>query len=109
LDGILSLSSKPLLIIFVIGVLSSAASLLGFIFYLIWIVSGAEMFGRSPADVPGFTSIILLLFLLSGIQLISMGIIGAYTARVYDETKGRPIYLLKEVKRGSLAQSRAKK
>jgi dolichol-phosphate mannosyltransferase len=101
-DGILSLSSKPLSVIFTLGVISSLGSVLGFILYLVAALSGIQIFGRSPTDVPGFTSIILLLFLLSGIQLVSIGLIGAYIGRVYDETKGRPTYLVREIKRGRL-------
>jgi dolichol-phosphate mannosyltransferase len=97
-DGILSLSAKPLSVIFAVGVMSSVGAVLAFIIYLIWAVSGVEIFGRTPTEVPGFTSIILLLFLLSGIQLISIGLIGAYIGRVYDETKGRPTYLIRQTK-----------
>jgi polyisoprenyl-phosphate glycosyltransferase len=101
-DGILSLSSKPLSLIFTLGVISSVGSVVGFILYLLAAVSDIQIFGRSPTDVPGFTSIVLLLLLLSGIQLVSIGLIGAYIGRVYDETKGRPTYLVREIKRGRL-------
>ena len=52
---------------------------------------------HSPAAVPGFTSIALLLFLVSGIQMISIGVIGEYVGRIYDETKNRPMYLISRV------------
>jgi len=97
LDGIFSLSAKPLSLIFLLGVLASTASAVGFVFYLLWQISGIEIFGTSPAAVPGFTTVILLLFLLSGIQLISIGVIGEYIGRIYEETKGRPTYLSQRV------------
>ena len=100
LDGILSLSSKPLSFIFVLGAASSIVSILGFVFYLAWWLSGGEILGRTPADVPGFTSVILFLFLLSGIQLMSIGVIGGYVGRIYDESKNRPIFVLDRVRGG---------
>ncbi len=99
LDGIFSMSSKPLTLISLLGIAASACSVLGFVLYLAWRLSGVEVLGVSPKDVPGFTSIILLLLLLSGIQLISIGIIGEYIARIYDETKERPTYLSRDARR----------
>ena len=98
IDGITSFTSKPLTIIFYLGVLSSIGSVLGFLAYLVLNLTGAEIYGRTAHDVPGFTSIVLLLFLLSGIQLISIGVIGEYVGRIYDEAKGRPLFLSREVK-----------
>ena len=98
IDGITSFTSKPLTIIFYLGILSSIGSVLGFLAYLVLNLTGIEVFGRTAQDVPGFTSIVLLLFLLSGIQLISIGVIGEYVGRIYDEAKGRPLFLLRDVK-----------
>lgn len=99
LDGIVSMSSKPLSIIFALGVVSSILSTACFVFYLFWWLSDVEIFGHSPANVPGFISIVLLLLLLSGIQLISIGVIGEYVGRIYDEAKNRPTYLISHVRR----------
>ena len=98
-DGIFSLSIQPLSMVFWLGVASSAAAMLGFLIYLVWSIVGTEIFGTTPKDVPGFTTIILLLFLLSGIQLISIGIIGEYVGRIYEEAKGRPTFLSRPPKR----------
>jgi glycosyltransferase involved in cell wall biosynthesis len=98
LDGIMSMSAKPLSFIFVLGAVSSIVSILGFVFYFVWWSLGIEILGRTPGDAPGFTSVVLLLFLLSGIQLISLGIIGGYVGRIYDEAKNRPIFVLDRVR-----------
>ena len=54
---------------------------------------------------PGWTSIIVVLSLLSGVQLFTLGLIGEYIGRIYDEVKGRPLYLLSEKLGFSEAQS----
>jgi glycosyltransferase involved in cell wall biosynthesis len=98
-NGLFSFSAKPLSYILVLGVASSLFSAIGIVVFLVWRVSGVEIFGQSPKDVPGFTSIVLLLFLLSGIQLISIGIIGEYIGRIYDETKNRPTFIARQPRR----------
>jgi dolichol-phosphate mannosyltransferase len=98
-DGIFSLSSKPLSIVFWLGLAASLGAVLCFFLYLLWRVTGIQIFGHVPSDVPGFTSIILVLFLLSGIQLISIGLIGEYVGRIYNETKNRPTFLSRPARR----------
>lgn len=98
-DGIFSLSVKPLSVVFWLGLASSVGALVAFFAYLLWHVSGIEIFGHSPSDVPGFTSVILALFLLSGIQLVSIGLIGEYVGRIYNETKSRPTFVARPAKR----------
>ena len=98
-DGIFSLSVKPLSVVFWLGLASSVGAMLAFFGYLLWHLTGIEIFGHSPSDVPGFTSVILALFLLSGIQLVSIGLIGEYVGRIYNETKNRPTFVARPVKR----------
>ena len=98
LDGIFSFSTRPLSMVLWLGAVSSLGSLLAFLFYFVWSLLGTRIFGHTPQDVPGFTTVILLLFLLSGIQLNSIGIIGEYVGRIYDEAKGRPTFLSRPVK-----------
>ena len=56
-----------------------------------------NVFGYSPNDVPGYTSIIISIFFVSGVQLFALGIIGEYISRIFLETKKRPPYLIREI------------
>jgi dolichol-phosphate mannosyltransferase len=87
LDAISSFSYRPL----------QLASLLGFAistlaFIAIPVVIVLKLLG---SYLPGFGSITITVLLLGGIQLITIGIIGEYVGRIYDEVKGRPLYLIK--------------
>jgi dolichol-phosphate mannosyltransferase len=89
LDAILSFSYKPLQYLSVFG---SLIALISFILGIRIIL--AKMLGHI-LDVPGWASTIVAIFFLGGIQLLSIGILGQYIARIYDETKSRPKYLVK--------------
>lgn len=84
---------RSLSLILLLGALSSAFSAAAFVLYLVWRLTDIQVLGVSPSDVPGFTSLILLLLFFNAIQLVSIGIIGEYVGRVYDEVKDRPTFL----------------
>lgn len=87
-DGITSLSIKPIEIIAKLGLLISAFGLLG----IIWVVVNA-LFGKT---ITGWASLICIIVFLGGIQLISLGVIGEYVGKTYMETKHRPRYIISE-------------
>ncbi|MBF2026601.1 MAG: glycosyltransferase family 2 protein [Oscillatoriales cyanobacterium C42_A2020_001] len=88
IDGIASFSLAPLKVWSYIGL---ALSLLAFL-YASFLVIRTLIFG---VDVPGYASLMVVLLFLGGIQLITLGVIGEYIGRVYEEVKGRPLYLVK--------------
>ena len=88
LDGITSLSIKPLRMISFIGFLMSFISIVG----LLWAIS-SKFLGLTVA---GWTSIVAAICLLSSIQLICIGIIGEYIGKIYSETKARPRFIIEE-------------
>jgi polyisoprenyl-phosphate glycosyltransferase len=86
-DGIFAFSVAPLRAAAVLGFLTIAGALV-FAAYAIYV---RLVLGRSP---PGFTALILVISLFSGVQLLFLGVIGEYLGRVYEETKGRPQYIV---------------
>ncbi len=88
-DGLISFSNLPLKVWSFIGALISLAALA----YAVYIAIRTMIF---DADVPGFPSLIVSIMFFSGVQLISLGIIGEYLARVFEEVKGRPLYIVSE-------------
>ena len=88
-DGIISFSSKPLKVMSSLGILTLAVS---FLILLYSIVS--KLYGKTSS---GWTSIMCVLVFFSGVQLVSLGIIGEYIARIYDESKDRPLYLINQM------------
>ncbi|WP_287959717.1 glycosyltransferase family 2 protein [Filomicrobium sp.] len=89
IDGIASFTTIPLRIWSYIGLLVSAFA---FIYAAIFLLK-TLIFGT---DVAGFPTLIISILLLAGVQLISLGIIGEYLGRIYDEVKARPLFLVAE-------------
>lgn len=89
-DGITSFTTAPLRISTVVGGLVSVAAFL----YLCFIVGKTLVVGE---PVQGFPTLITVILFLGGIQLLSIGIIGEYIARIFNETKQRPVYIVDKV------------
>ena len=88
LDGITSLSVKPIRIITTLGMIVAIISFIA----AVWSVVSALTGGT----VPGWASMTCIVTLLGGIQLICIGILGEYIGKIYLETKGRPRYIISE-------------
>ncbi len=88
LNGITSLSVKPIRIITVFGFLVALISLVGIIWSVIVALTGAS--------VAGWASTISIICFLGGIQLLSLGVIGEYVGKIYLETKKRPRYIISD-------------
>lgn len=96
LNGLLSFSELPLQWIGLAGILISVLSL-GYAVVLVGIKI-AQLFGiLLSLEVKGFTTLAVAVFCLSGIQLICLGIIGQYLARIYREVKKRPLYIVEKI------------
>ncbi len=90
IDGLISFSSFPIKLASIVGFVFAFLSLVGGIAFIVFrLIVGMR--------VPGITTVIVLLLFISGIQLISIGIIGEYIARIFDETKQRPLFIVKNL------------
>ena len=85
-DGILSFSIKPIRIISSLGFLIAVCSVIALLYALISKLCGAA--------VSGWTAIVVSIWLLGGIQLLCLGVIGEYIGRIYSEVKQRPKYII---------------
>src|SRR5688572_10070878 len=90
LDGLISFSFVPLRVITLLGLSVSFMSL----FLAVFFFFKKLLYGLSP---PGYASLIVSIFFLAGIQLITLGVIGEYVGRIFEEAKRRPMYVLRRV------------
>jgi hypothetical protein len=88
LQAVMGLSSKPLRLSFYFGLLTAAFCVLYVVFALLALAAGKT--------VQGWTSVIVMVTFLGAIQLVSIGIVGEYLARVYDQSRGIPRYVIVE-------------
>jgi polyisoprenyl-phosphate glycosyltransferase len=89
LDGLVSFSTIPLRVWSYLGLL---ISLFAFCYAMVILVK-TLIYG---IDVPGFPSLIISVMFFAGVQLISLGVLGEYLGRMYEEVKGRPLFLVAE-------------
>ena len=92
-DGLFAFSVTPLRAAWLVGACASALASL----YAIYAIYERLAHGNTPA---GFTALIVAITFFSGIQLLFLGLIGEYLGRVYDEAKGRPLFIVADVVRG---------
>lgn len=89
IDGILSFSTKPLKISVTAGLISASLALLGILYALI-----VRLF--TNVWVQGWAAMMIAILFTGGVQLISLGILGEYVGRIYNEIKRRPLYIVRE-------------
>lgn len=90
IDGIISFSNAPLYISIFVGSIVSAGAFIYFLYQIIkTLVVGVTL--------PGYASTVSLILFMGGIQLIFMGVLGLYIARMFIEIKNRPIYIAKKI------------
>lgn len=100
LDAVTSLSRRPLVLVFYLGLCVVLASGVG----VIYLIYQRLMWGR----LPGWTSLIVSVWILGGLTLFSIGLIGLYLSRIFIETKQRPYTVIRQVYRqATLARSDA--
>jgi glycosyltransferase involved in cell wall biosynthesis len=88
-DGILSFSTKPLQASVAMGMISAVMAMAG-------IVYAVTLRLFTNIWVEGWTALMIAVLFIGGVQLISLGILGEYVGRIYNEIKGRPLYVVQE-------------
>ena len=99
LDGLMSFSTLPLMVWTWIGTVISVIALCSAIYFVFRTLT-------MGVDVPGFASLIVSVTFLAGVQLLSLGVLGEYIGRIFNEVKGRPLYIV-EQRVGALTPSPA--
>ena len=89
IDGIVSFSTVPLKVWSYFGLGVAALAFL----YALFLAVRTMLYG---IDVPGYASLMVVVLFLGGIQLITLGVLGEYLGRIYDETKRRPLYIVRD-------------
>jgi len=89
IEGITSFTIAPLKIATYLGLLTAVSALI----YAVFVVVKTLIFGD---PVPGYPSLMVVILFIGGIQLFTLGIIGEYLGRMFNETKRRPLYILKD-------------
>ncbi len=89
LDGITSFTTAPLKISTYLGLFTAASAFV----YGIYMVIETLIYGN---PVPGYPSLIVIILILGGVQLVAIGILGEYLGRIFNETKRRPLYFINE-------------
>lgn len=101
IDGILSFSVKPLKLSIMLGFMCSGIAML----MLLYSVYIRLMTAHWES---GWTSLIISILFMGGVQLISIGILGEYIARIYNESKNRPLYIIKKNREADAAESQTR-
>ncbi len=89
-DGVTSYTTAPLRIATVMGLVVSAIAFI----YMVWVFAKAAIYGDPQA---GFPTIMTVMLFLGGVQLLTLGILGEYVGRIFNEVKHRPPYFVREV------------
>jgi glycosyltransferase involved in cell wall biosynthesis len=94
-NGVIGFSKVPLRIASYLGILVAAMSFILALYFVVQRLQGADF-------VRGWTSTIVVMTFLGGVQLIAVGIVGEYLSRIYDEVRQRPMFIVQEVNGGSV-------
>jgi glycosyltransferase involved in cell wall biosynthesis len=108
LDGVFSFSYRPLHLLMLAGLLVGAGAFLAGALVFLQYVTNTTVWGYNPRNAPGWTSLMIAILFLAGVQLFGLGLLGEYVGRVFEETKQRPAYVVERAVNLPLrAQSRA--
>jgi polyisoprenyl-phosphate glycosyltransferase len=94
LDGVFNFSYKPLHLLMLLGLGLGTLAFLGAFWVLVQYLANFTVFGYNPHGAKGWTSLMLAVLFLAGVQLFGLGLLGEYTGRIFEEIKGRPVFIV---------------
>lgn len=94
LDGVFNFSYQPLHLLMLLGSGVSLLSFLGGFLVFLQYMTNTTVVGYNPRNALGWTSLMIAILFLAGIEIFAIGLLGEYTGRIFEEIKGRPIYLV---------------
>ena len=102
IDGFTSFTTLPLRFITILGILTSVITTIYIAIVVIQALIGVPR-------ISGFNTLLIFILFLGGIQMISLGIIGEYIGRIFNETKNRPLYLIQDIHQNKQKENAGKK
>jgi dolichol-phosphate mannosyltransferase len=96
MDGLFSFSAMPLRLATYLGLWVSGFAFLGAMFTFVQKLFAAQFAKIGLAPGPGFPTVVISILFLGGVQLICLGILGEYIGRIYEEVKGRPLWIIRD-------------
>lgn len=102
IDGFTSFTTLPLRFITILGILTSVITTIYIAIVVIQALIGVPR-------ISGFNTLLIFILFLGGIQMISLGIIGEYIGRIFNETKNRPLYLIQDIHQNKQKENASKK
>jgi glycosyltransferase involved in cell wall biosynthesis len=96
MDGLFSFSATPLRLATYLGLWVSGFAFFGVVFTFLQKIFAAQFAKIGLAPGPGFPTVVISILFLGGVQLICLGILGEYIGRIYDEVKGRPLWIIRD-------------
>jgi glycosyltransferase involved in cell wall biosynthesis len=95
LDGVFNFSYKPLHILMLIGLTLGTISFAGGFLVFLQYVTDFTIMGYNPRNARGWTSLMIVMLFMAGVQLFGMGLLGEYIGRIFEEIKARPVYIVR--------------
>jgi dolichol-phosphate mannosyltransferase len=96
MDGLFSFSATPLRLATYLGLWVSGFAFTGVVFTFFQKIFAEQFAKIGLAPGPGFPTVVISILFLGGVQLICLGILGEYIARIYEEVKGRPLWIIRD-------------
>ncbi len=96
LDGVFSFSRRPLHLLMLTGIAVGTGAFFAGVFVFIQYATNWTIYGYNPRNATGWTSLMIVILFAAGVQLFGMGLLGEYIGRVFEETKNRPSYVVRE-------------